>query len=68
MRVGQLKQQVSLKKIPENDRAAYLYCKQCGAQYSANRGDYWHLADDFILRCCERPLVRCRSVVTRVAA
>jgi len=27
-------------------------CPACGAEYSANKGDYWQLEDDDALTCC----------------
>jgi hypothetical protein len=31
-----------------------LYCDKCGAEYSANRGDYWYLVAQHVLTCvCE---------------
>ena len=43
-----------------------LYCPRCGAEFSANSGDYWHNDPDMVLRCsaldnefdgeCETPL------------
>ncbi len=47
-----------------------LYCKVCGAQYSANAGDYWDRPSDYVFECCDQPmlLVVRRTVFTEVAA
>ena len=28
-----------------------LYCHKCGAEYSANKGDYFMLADNHVFKC-----------------
>lgn len=33
-----------------------LFCTRCRAEYSANRGDYFMLAKDSELRCCNAPM------------
>lgn len=33
----------------------FLYCEYCGAEYSANAGDYWDLPDTHIFECCGVP-------------
>jgi len=36
----------------------FLYCTQCGAEYSAHSGDYWYLALDHKFIChCGEPLI-----------
>lgn len=35
-----------------------LYCRYCGAEYSAHAGDYWNLPAGRVFRCCGRPMVR----------
>lgn len=35
----------------------FLYCTKCGAEYSANAGDYWNSPDDHKFRCCRRNMV-----------
>ena len=36
--------------------SAILWCSYCGAEYSANAGDYFLAAPDTVLLCCEEPL------------
>lgn len=31
----------------------FLYCPNCGVEYSASSGDYWHLSDDYVFKCGE---------------
>lgn len=33
-----------------------MYCKVCGAQYSANRGDYWDTPEEYVFKCCDKPM------------
>lgn len=33
-----------------------MFCPQCGAEFSANAGDYWNCADDFEFKCCGRTM------------
>lgn len=34
-----------------------MYCEVCGAQYSANSGDYFMITDpEYIFRCCGEPM------------
>jgi ribosomal protein L37E len=35
-----------------------LYCSVCGAEESANRGDYWNIDPDHIFSCCGFPMSR----------
>jgi hypothetical protein len=39
-----------------------LYCKICGSEYSGNAGDYWHLPDNHVFKCCNEPM----ELVTKV--
>jgi hypothetical protein len=47
-----------------------LYCTECRAEYSANKGDYFMASPDYIFRHCGKPmlLVVKREVYTEVAA
>lgn len=35
---------------------ASLHCFECGADYSAHRGDYFMAAPDTVFKCCNRPM------------
>lgn len=39
--------------LPNDDkrRKEYLRCSECGAEYSASKGDYWNLDSDQKMRC-----------------
>lgn len=37
-----------------------LYCPFCGAEYSADRRDYWDVADEHEFMCCNEPLLLVR--------
>ena len=34
-----------------------MYCYECGAMYSADKGDYWNYPDDHTFTCCGVPCV-----------
>lgn len=34
-----------------------LLCVNCGGEYSANKGDYWHLPQDSVFECCGEPML-----------
>lgn len=38
-------------------RQPVLYCAECGADYSANPGDYWNTPESHIFECCGEPLI-----------
>jgi len=46
-----------------------LLCRECGAEYSANAGDYWDSPDEHVFECCGEPmeLVTRRTVYEPVA-
>lgn len=33
-----------------------LYCELCGAENSADKGDYFNLPPDFVFECCGEPM------------
>tara|TARA_X000001382_G_C3120285_1_gene162915 strand:+ start:100 stop:303 length:204 start_codon:yes stop_codon:yes gene_type:complete len=39
---------------------------QCGANYSANKNDYYTVGDDYLFTCdeCKEPLILVKKVVT----
>lgn len=41
-----------------NEPRPMLYCRQCGAEYSADKGDYWNLLETHVFKCCGRPMQR----------
>ncbi len=47
-----------------------LHCSTCGAEYSANRGDYFAADPSTVFRCCRKPmrLVTKQTVYAEVAA
>jgi len=63
---------ITVAQLPDQDRTrrtlpngaivegtpTILHCRECGAQYSATRGDYFLLPPNTPLRCgqCEAPL------------
>jgi len=71
IRVRDLKEQRSIKKrngrlfvIPQ----PFLYCRRCGAEYSAHAGDYWYARPDDVFRCCRVNMIRVKrhTVLTLV--
>jgi hypothetical protein len=49
--VGDLKNQTGTK-----GERPQLYCEECGAEFSANAGDYWNAPKDHVFTCCEQPM------------
>ena len=45
-----------------------LYCRVCGGEYSAHRGDYFMSDPEKTMRCCGQPLRLVRKVTRYVAA
>ena len=39
----------------------FAKCPICGAEYSANAGDYWQLKDNDRLKCCDKTMILCRK-------
>jgi len=54
-------------QILNKDRAdERLFCPACGAQYSANTGDYWNVPDDKEVYCeCGEPMVLAVTTIGR---
>ena len=46
----------------------FLYCRKCGAEYSAHAGDYWNTPDSHVFKCCRvnMVLVTAKRVLTEV--
>lgn len=42
----------------------FLYCGECESECSANKGDYFFLADDEVLTCCGEPMKLCVKRIT----
>ncbi len=40
-----------------NDDTTIMYCTECGAEFSANAGDYWDHPDDYEFQCCGKTMV-----------
>ena len=35
-----------------------MYCEECQAQYSANKGDYFRVDDpEYVFTCCGKPMM-----------
>jgi hypothetical protein len=45
---------------------AFLYCRRCGGEFSATRGDYWALAPDAAMTCNGWPGARHRLIALRL--
>ena len=46
-----IKKDLSDLVLNKNRAGEYLYCSNCGGEYSASSGDYWNLADDYVFVC-----------------
>jgi len=42
----------------------FLYCEFCGAEWSANKGDYFTHPLDYVFTCCDENMRLVRKVVT----
>jgi hypothetical protein len=49
--VADLKQQSGMGPHPS------LVCLECGAEYSANKADYFMSAPSYVFKCCGTPMV-----------
>lgn len=63
VRVRNLKDESGVAKPP------VLYCRCCGAEYSAHRGDYFLADPEHVFKCCRRNLrlVRVTRVITEIS-
>jgi hypothetical protein len=52
--------------IGRSEHSVSLLCLECGGQYSACAGDYWHLHASHVFTCCNRPMRLVRKVVRYV--
>ena len=45
---------------------SFLYCRKCGAENSANAGDYWNVPGGHVFKCCRvnMVLVTAKRVLT----
>lgn len=57
-----------LEKQYEMGIKCCLYCLNCGAENSADPGDYFYVSSEYVFICCEEPmaLVTKRTVYTEV--
>lgn len=51
---------------PTTQPIPFLGCELCGAEYSSDPNDYFHLPDDYIFRCddCEQNMVLAERITT----
>lgn len=42
---------ITVAALPSEPRGAFLFCDCCDGQFSACRGDYWHLHASHVMRC-----------------
>jgi hypothetical protein len=52
VKVSDLKDQIGM-----NGPRPFLMCYCCGAEYSANKGDYFMHPSDHTFECCDEPMV-----------
>jgi len=57
--VKDLKDQIGMK-----GSRPFLYCSKCGAEYSANSGDYFMSSPEHVFTCCKRKMVLVTKQVT----
>jgi len=44
----------TMQNLKDNDSKRIMWCPKCGAEYSANKGDYFWAAPDDKFLCCGR--------------
>ena len=59
VKVKDLKDQIGINEPPP-----FLYCLKCGAEYSANRADYFMARPERVFTCCKRKMVLVTKQVT----
>ncbi len=47
--------------LDESWSGVSMCCTKCGAEYSANSGDYWNVPDDHKFKCCGRTMILARK-------
>lgn len=47
-----------LRRVDSNGTSSqgFLHCEACGAEYSANPGDYWDHPMHHVFKCCDEPM------------
>lgn len=66
---GKERGMIRVRDLRSGDNGAgkpFLLCGKCHGRYSADRGDYFMLKPDTIMRCCGRPLTRMAEQCTLV--
>lgn len=55
----------NMVKVKPNyqDRQLQAHCTVCGAEYSADPGDYWDWPDVIMIKCCNEPCILGHSTV-----
>jgi len=69
--MGIIKYEITLADLREANRKTtfgqsnpMLRCQVCGNTHSANPGDYFMAAEDYIFTCCDEPMRLVRKVVS----
>jgi len=42
-----------------NPTGRFMFCSECGSEYSANKGDYFQYSEDFEFKCCGKTMEIC---------
>lgn len=50
------RESVTVGDLPWRTQIMHLDCTKCGAQYSADRADYFQRDSREVLKCCDAPL------------
>lgn len=45
---------------PEH-KGVIMVCQKCANQFSANKGDYWNLPDNYTFKCCNKVMKLARE-------
>ena len=53
-----------LPRVSLDAHPVFLYCRACGAEYSAHAGDYFTSRPDHVLTCCDEPMILAEQTTT----
>jgi hypothetical protein len=54
--------QVTIDDLRDGQAYGLLLCRVCGAEYSADRRDYWATPAGHVFKCCGKPNVLVHKV------
>ena len=46
------KRRITVGDLKDGQAYGMLLCPKCGSEFSADRGDYWHMPLHHVMKCC----------------